>query len=302
MIAFGCAITDEELYERCAAPGFRLAAEDDTEILAHPAAGSIFRSYNMLLERAIERFGPDGLEALVLVHQDAEIVDPDFIAKVREALADPDVAIVGCAGAIDVRSIAWWEGSVKWASFTHRYDEMGGGEIAAMNWYGKDAPLFAGLGDVETVDGFMLVFTPWAVENLRFDESLPGGLHGYDFDVCMQARAAGKRVIVADLKVAHHHSLDVVSDISAWVQAHMTLADKWQEQLPMPDANWERRARRAEAELSSSIMGRSSDAWIYDIRIAQLEREIEDINRSLSWRITRPLRWLNARLGRGGSA
>ncbi len=67
----------------------------------------------------------------MLVHQDAEIVDPDFCAKVRAALADPDVGLVGCVGALGVRSIAWWEGSVTWASFAHRYAELGGGEIPA---------------------------------------------------------------------------------------------------------------------------------------------------------------------------
>lgn len=297
MIAFGCAITDEDTYGRLAEPGLQRTLEGDSILYANVSAGSIFRNYNQILKQARE---VEGLEALVLLHQDAIIEDPDFLAKVRAAVAEPEVAIVGCAGALDVRNIAWWEGSVKWAAFSHRYDEMGGGEIAGMNWYGVDAPAFAGLGDVQTVDGFVLIFTPWAIENLSFDESLPGGLHGYDFDICMQAQAAGKRVIVADLKVAHHHSLDVVSDISAWVNAHVALSEKWQHQLPMPDENWERRARRAEAELSSSIMGRSSDAWIYDIRIAQLERELERVHESSSWKLTKPLRWLNARLGRGG--
>ena len=207
MIAFGCAITDEELYERCAAPGFRLASEPDTAILAHPAAGSIFRSYNMLLDRALERFGPDGLETLVLVHQDAEIIDPDFVAKVREALSDPEVAIVGCAGALDVRSIAWWEGSVTWASFTHKFDDHGGGEIAALSWIPEATPSFAETGPVDSVDGFVMAFSPWAIRNLRFDESIGTALHGYDFDVCMQAREAGKRVVTASMRVVHHHSL-----------------------------------------------------------------------------------------------
>ena len=74
-----------------------------------------------MLDQVADR---EDLEALVLLHQDAEIVDADFCAKIREALRDPEVALVGCAGAIGVRSIAWWEGSVTWASFTHRYKEM----------------------------------------------------------------------------------------------------------------------------------------------------------------------------------
>ena len=54
----------------------------------------------------------EDLEALVLVHQDAELVDDDFCDRVRAALADPEVAIAGCAGAIGVRSLAWWEGAI----------------------------------------------------------------------------------------------------------------------------------------------------------------------------------------------
>ena len=95
-------------------------------MFAFGAAGSIFRSYNLLLDKAAEL---DDLEALVLVHQDAEIVSADFCEKVRGALSDPDVGVVGCVGAVGVRSIAWWEGSVTWASFIHRYGENGGGDF-----------------------------------------------------------------------------------------------------------------------------------------------------------------------------
>ena len=190
MIAFGCSITSPETYERCAGPGIRVAAEPGSQILAQAAAGSIFRSYNLLMERA-SAF--DDLEALVLVHQDAEIVDRDFVAKLRETLKDADVGVVGCVGAIGVRSIAWWEGSVTWASFTHRYGELGGGELPAFSWNGQKLPPYAHTGEVDTVDGFVLGLSPWVVRNIRFDESL-GQLHGYDFDFCLQVRQAGRKV------------------------------------------------------------------------------------------------------------
>ena len=101
-----------------------------------PAVGPISRSYNALLDRAAER---DDLEALVLLHQDAEIVDDGLCAKVRAALRDPDVGVVGCAGALDVRSIAWWEGSVTLASFVNRYEEHGGGDLRSFSWTSEDA-------------------------------------------------------------------------------------------------------------------------------------------------------------------
>ncbi|MGH8956857.1 MAG: glycosyltransferase, partial [Microbacterium sp.] len=250
MILFGTAVTDLETYDRCAAPGIRLAAEPDSEVVAHQSAGSLFRNYNMLLDQAAAR---DELEALVLVHQDAEIVERDFCEKIREALRDPEVAIVGCAGAVGVRGIAWWEGAVTWASFSHRYRELGGGEFPAVSWKRDDRPSFTRTGEVDSVDGFVMAVSPWAVRNLRFDESL-GKLHGYDFDFCMQARAAGKRVVTADFRVVHHHDLTLISDPDTWIEAHIRIAEKWDGQLSQANAatDWRQRALRAEAEAAAA--------------------------------------------------
>ena len=252
MIAFGCAITAAKIYERCAEPGIRVAAEPDSEILAYGAAGSIFRSYNLLLDRAAEL---EQLEALVLLHQDAEIVDPDFCEKAREALRDPEVALVGCAGAIGVRNIAWWQGSVTWASFTHRYEELGGGEIPALSWKRDEIPVHATTGEVETVDGFVMAVSPWAVRELRFDESLGQALHGYDFDYCLQAREAGRKVVTADFRVVHHHSMRLIGNVPSWIEAHIKIAEKWEGRIPGVGAgagDWKQRARRAEAEASAA--------------------------------------------------
>src|SRR5262245_4649360 len=114
MIVFGTAVSDLDAYEKYAAPGISLAREPDSVVIRHQSMDSLFRNYNIVLAEAARL---DHLEAVVLLHQDAEIVDPDFCDKVRRALSEPDVAIVGCAGALGVRSIAWWEGAVTWASF-----------------------------------------------------------------------------------------------------------------------------------------------------------------------------------------
>ena len=289
MIAFGTSITKPDVYAACAEVGIRRAAEDGSEVYALPSVGSIFRSYNAVLERAARR---DDLEALVLVHQDAEIVDEDFCRRARRALDDPDVAVAGCVGAIGVRSIAWWEGSVTCASFVHRYDDHGGGDLPAFSWAWAEAPPYARLGEVDTVDGFVLLLSPWAVRTLRFDESL-GHLHGYDIDLCLQARAAGRKVVTADFRAIHPHPLDPFEDPEEWIQAHMRVAAKWDGRVPgfgTAAGTWKERALRAEAEREAARLARPHEP-ARDARAGgELERALAETTESISWRITAPLR------------
>ena len=293
MIVFASSITDPAAYERFAAPGIRLVAEPDSVVLANAAAGSIFRSYNLILDMVADR---EGLEALVLLHQDTELASPDFCATIRDALSDPDVGVVGCVGAAGVRSIAWWEGSVTWAGFTHRYPELGGGELPALSWEPDGMPSYARTGEVDTVDGFALALSPWAVRNIRFDESL-GQLHGYDFDYCLQVRAAGRKVVTADFRAVHHHTLELVSNPDTWLAAHMRVAEKWDGRMPgvaAPEEAWEQRARRAEGEAALARTQAVAEGLQAGARATQLERLLAEVTESTSWRITRPLRRINA--------
>jgi|tagenome__1003787_1003787.scaffolds.fasta_scaffold20919799_1 hypothetical protein len=301
MIAFGCPITDHALYQAFAEPGIKRVAEPDSEILALGSAGlgdaSIFRNHNLLIEEAAKL---DGLEALVLVHQDAEIVDDEFCAKVRRVLRDPEVGIVGCAGAIGVRNIAWWDGSVTMASFSHQYEEYGGGEILGSTFDWDEAPPEARAGEVDVIDGFMMVLPPWFVENIRFDESL-GQFHGYDFDVCQQVRAAGKKVMTEHIRVIHHHSLSLIADVEGWIAAHMRIAEKWDGKLSPSQTipgDWKGRARWAEARRDAALMLANAAELKRDAALLDLQRQLQGVERSTSWRLTRPLRWLKALFGR----
>jgi len=228
MIAFGCSITRPDQFRRCAEPGICRAAEPDSVRFELPAAGSIARSYNALLDRAAELAD---LEALVLVHQDAELMDADLCATLRDALRDPEVAAVGCAGALDVRSIAWWEGSVTLASFSNRYEDHGGGDLLSFSWSWDDAPPWAQTGEVETLDGFVLALAPWAVREIRFDEEL-SRFHGYDLDYCLQIREAGRKVVTADFRAIHHREIQMLPDPEEWIEAHINVAEKWDGRMP----------------------------------------------------------------------
>jgi Glycosyltransferase like family len=302
MIAFGSSITAPQVYERCAERGFLLVREPDSKVFAQPAAGSIFRSYNLIIDQAA---ACGDLEALVLVHQDAEIADGVFCQKLRAALRDPNVGVVGCVGALGVRSIAWWEGSTTWGSFTHRYPELGGGEFPAFSWTNDNLPPYARTGEVEMLDGFVLALSPWAVQNVRFDESLGLPLHGYDFDFCLQVRAAKRKVVTADFKVIHHHSLELVGDPETYVQAHMKLAEKWQDRMPnigVAGGDWKQRARRAEAEVAAARAQVLTTRLEIEARERQHEQALAEALTSTGWRITAPLRRLEARRKAGRRA
>jgi GT2 family glycosyltransferase len=287
VIAFGCSILMPDVYRRAAEPGIRRAAEPDSVILANAGTGSVARSLNLLLDQAA---GLRDLEALVLVHEDAELLDADFPARLRDALSDPDVAIVGCVGARGVRDIAWWDGTVTWNSAAYHHAGVDGGQVTFPPVTDPSA------GEVDVVYGVMMALSPWAVTHLRFDESV-GMLHGYDFDACRQARAAGRRVVTADLRVAHHHSLDLVSQIEIWVGAHMRAAELWDEEGPAsdsPDEAWRARARAGEASAAAARLLAASKLLHADASAQRDERILESIRSSLSWRMTEPLRRGNA--------
>jgi hypothetical protein len=298
MIAFGCSIIAPDVYERYAKVGLAHAAEPDSAIYVHAAAGSIARSFNLMFDTAGRA---SSLEALVLVHEDAQIVDPQFCHKLRAAFSDPDVAVVGAIGASGVHDIAWWDGQVTWNSVVYRYDAFDGGDLY---WQPEtvEAP-----GEVDTIYGVVMAFSPWAVRNLRFDESV-GMLHGYDFDVCRQARVAARKVITADLAIVHHHSLDLVDEIEIWVGAHMRAAGLWDTAGPVDpnDPAWRARARRAEADAAAARLLAASELLRTDAIAKQFADQQLRMEQSRSWRLTTALRRGNElrrgardRLGRG---
>jgi hypothetical protein len=284
MIMFASAITNYATYERCAVPGLDLVKESDSVVLAHRSIGSLFRNYNFVLGEARKRAD---LEALVLVHQDAELVDPDFCQTVREALSDPEVGLVGCAGAVGVRSIAWWEGGVTWAGFNHRYVEYGGGDLPAMTWDRERIPPYVTTGEVDSIDGFVIVLSPWAVNEVEFDETI-GDLHGYDFDLCCQVRAAGKKVVTADFRAIHHHSLDVINDPGGWKDSYIRMIEKWEGKLPNVQVTRDPRMHSLRSEAEAAYNRARVNMYVH--KIEAIEGLIGEMEKSTSWRLTRPLR------------
>jgi glycosyltransferase involved in cell wall biosynthesis len=164
-------------------------------------------AYNTILDAYRGR----DLDAVVLLHDDLQITDPDAEAKFLAALADPDVALVGVCGGKGDQSLAWWQSE----TVGHQMTDSG------MLDFGPRT------GNVAFIEGSVMAFSPWAVEHLRFDRRYPGFL-GYD-DVCLTAIAAGKRVVVADVDTHHHSTIGFKSSAiaEAWDVAERIFQAKW---------------------------------------------------------------------------
>ena len=207
MIAFGVCIGSWEKYERYARTALQRCAEPDSPVAESSGNASIFTAYNEMLDAYAQL--PD-IEALVLLHDDVELRDEAFARKVREALGDPDVAVLGVIGARGVTGLEWWEGE-------------GVGRCSE----GRGVIDFGSrTGDADAVDGLLLVLSPWAIRNLRFDSDTFTGFHAYDVDIAFQARAAGKKVRVIDVDL-HHHTMGGYGDEIGFRLADAAFRRKW---------------------------------------------------------------------------
>lgn len=210
MIGFAACVGTPAKLAAYAAPGLARAMEPDSVFAELATDRSIHEAYN----EALDHFAAvDGLEALALLHEDSELLDADFGARVRAALRDPAVAIVGAVGATGVDSLRWWEGTIA-------------GRVAETRGVVAGAPAPR---DVDCVDGLLMVLSPWAVANLRCDTRCFDGFHAYDADLCFQARAAGRRVTVADLAV-FHHTKGGYGDVASFAAADAAFRAKWGQQ------------------------------------------------------------------------
>jgi GT2 family glycosyltransferase len=216
VIVFGTGVTDEEAYRRWALPSIERVREPDSLVIAKRGAGSLQGAYNEILDEAATK---DDLEAVVLLHQDVELVSTRFLARLRHVLSRDEVAVVGTVGARGVRTIAWWEHRVS-------FGRVGWPEVMPSGVVHGDVT--SGVHAVDVVDGLLLVLSGWAARLLLFDPRF-APMHGYDVDLCFAARAAGGLVVATDLDVVHH--TDGVFKTAAsrrdWVASYYAFHRKW---------------------------------------------------------------------------
>lgn len=200
-VGYGCCVGSWDKFTRNVAP-----RTENRPVVALYGQAQLTVAYNTILDAYRGR----GMDAVILLHDDLEMVDPDAEQKFLDALAD-DVALVGVCGGKGDQTLAWWDSE----TVGHQMTDSG------LLDFGERT------GDVAFIEGSIMVFSPWAVEHLRFDPGYPGFL-GYD-DVCLTARQMGKRVVVADVATHHHSTVGFKSAAiaAAWDVAEEIFQEKW---------------------------------------------------------------------------
>lgn len=189
---------------------------------------SIAQAYNTILDSFWQQYNT-ALEAVILVHTDLTITDPQGEAKIVAALGAPDVALVSVEGGDGDRGTEWWSCNPIGHQYTDRFvidfaAQIPGAETGPAN---RTKPR-ARAGDVEMLEGSLLAFSPWAAQHLRFDEACPAAFHAYD-EICFQALAAKKRCVVVDVET-HHHTTGAYKgqqSIDDWKLGNRWCREKW---------------------------------------------------------------------------
>lgn len=205
MISYGCCVGSWDRFQANVVPRTM-----DREVVALYGQTSIALAYNKILTAYAQPTRPLP-RALVLQHDDLEITDPNAEEKILEAFQDPTVALVGVAGGSAAQGLAWWN-----------VDPIGHQLTDSMN-----IDFGARTGYVDSLEGSILIFSPWAIQYLEFDLHYPG-FHGYD-EISMRVKAKGKRNLVIDLDTYHHTKVgfDSVASQNEWLRADKRFRERW---------------------------------------------------------------------------
>lgn len=208
MFGFGVCIGTESKYAQWAARGIAEVREPDTKVFEVRNQQSIFSAYNHLLDMAQAE---PGLEGLVLIHEDVLIRDRDCLPTLRRHFTDETVGLVGVYGCQQPRRLSWHT-----EARTFGYVEEPRFLIAK-----STKPV-----QVDVLDGLFLALSPRAVRTLRFDEARYSGWHGYDADICVQARSAGLKVLTDQIDV-YHATKGSYGNRTAFLRTDLIWRAKW---------------------------------------------------------------------------
>lgn len=153
------------------------------------------RSLNEGYRRGLERASAD---AVVFCHDDIQVLDPHFRARLMRALCEYDV--VGVAGSDRVTGPAvFWSGHPHVHGWITHVDADGGLRAAVISAIDPHR------GAIAALDGLFIAGRRSAFERIGFDAETFDGFHFYDLDFCYRAQRAGLSLgLCGGLLLVHH--------------------------------------------------------------------------------------------------
>lgn len=193
------------------------------EFIAYDNRGTskgICQVYNECAEKA--RF-----DNLCFVHEDFEFTTDGWGRKISEKLEEERCGVIGFAGST-IKTAA----HAGWAPASHRdlrtnytYLYKGKEKTRICNPDNED------FSEVVTLDGMCLSCTKALWQQIRFDEQLLKGFHGYDIDYTLASKAAGYRNYVCHTVGVKHFS-NGKYDLGWW-EVNQSINKKWERELPI---------------------------------------------------------------------
>jgi GT2 family glycosyltransferase len=164
-----------------------------------------------------------GGEVLCFLHNDTEMREVRWLARLREALDEPAVGLAGLYGVRRLRR----DGRYVGRTIVHALDGSGS--------------LGAGIVEVAAVDGVCLTIRRAVLEAVGgFDEGY-GFFHGYDRELSFAVREAGLRCVVVDVPFVHRGGgtrtgatapVTTAADLAQRRAALARFATRWRHRLP----------------------------------------------------------------------
>jgi GT2 family glycosyltransferase len=207
------------------------ASTDDTERFLRPVARRYHRNAeNVGLIRALNQGAAlAGGEVLCFLHNDTEMRDVRWLARLRAALEEPGIGLAGLYGVRRLRG----DGRYVGRTIVHALE--------------GSANLRDDVVEVAAVDGVCLTVRREVLARIGgFDEGY-GFFHGYDRDLSFAVRDAGYRCVVVNAPFVHRGGgtrtgaaapVKTADDLAQRRAALTQFATKWKHRLPADVRSW----------------------------------------------------------------
>jgi len=182
---------------------------------------SISSAYNLGVTKSKYQY-------ICFVHEDVYFHSSNWGNKVIAHLQNPNIGIIGLAGAGTVTRVpAAWSGLLSKSEFIIQSDRTGKKVTEIFH-----IPLNYNQSErsVVILDGVFMCMRRELMQKIHFDEKL-NGFHGYDFDISMQSTINGYvNNVIYDIKIEHFSR---GKTDKAYYRNLITVFKKWESYLPV---------------------------------------------------------------------